>query len=125
MVGAVERHALLAAVPHRATGLARRGDLDSTTETVVRERGLGSIRMADPHELAEAVPPVLRALSGAEIGVGGSIAREVVLVVGVLVAYLTWMFERRGSHRKRFGMSAGELTPMAYREMLKAKKEAA
>lgn len=42
-----------------------------------------------------------------------------------VLAYLTWMFERRGSHRKRFAMSAGELTPMAYREMLKAKKEAA
>jgi transposase len=31
--------------------------------------------------------------------------------------YLTWMFERRGSHRKRFAMSAAELTPMAYREL--------
>ena len=30
-------------------------------------------------------------------------------------AYLTWMFERRGTHRKRFGMAAGELTPMAYK----------
>lgn len=32
-------------------------------------------------------------------------------------AYLTWMFERRGSHRKQFGMSAAELTPMAYRDL--------
>lgn len=31
--------------------------------------------------------------------------------------YLTWMFERRGSHRKRSGMTAAELTPMAYREL--------
>lgn len=31
-------------------------------------------------------------------------------------AYLTWLFERRGSHRKHFGMSAAELTPMAYRD---------
>lgn len=32
-------------------------------------------------------------------------------------AYLTWMFERRGSHRKRFAMTAAELTPAAYREL--------
>ena len=31
-------------------------------------------------------------------------------------SYLTWMFERRGSHRHKFGMTAAELTPMAYRE---------
>ncbi|MCP5068805.1 MAG: IS66 family transposase [bacterium] len=31
-------------------------------------------------------------------------------------AYLTWMFERRGSHRKEFAMSAMELTPAAYRD---------
>lgn len=32
-----------------------------------------------------------------------------------VLAYLTWLFERRGSHRKQFGMRAAELTPMAYR----------
>lgn len=31
--------------------------------------------------------------------------------------YLNWLFERRGSHRKRFNMSAAELTPMAYRAL--------
>jgi hypothetical protein len=31
--------------------------------------------------------------------------------------YLNWMFERRGSHRKLFGMTAAELTPMAYRDL--------
>jgi len=31
--------------------------------------------------------------------------------------YLNWLFERRGSHRKTFGMSAAELTPMAYRAL--------
>ena len=30
-------------------------------------------------------------------------------------AYLTWMFERRGTHRKRFGLPAAELTPAAYK----------
>lgn len=34
-------------------------------------------------------------------------------------AYLTWLFERRGSHKKVFGMTAAELTPMAYRDMLR------
>ena len=29
--------------------------------------------------------------------------------------YLNWLFERRGSHRKRFAMSAAELTPRAYK----------
>jgi transposase len=33
-----------------------------------------------------------------------------------VMAYLTWVFERRGSHRRDFGMSASALTPMAYRE---------
>jgi hypothetical protein len=33
-------------------------------------------------------------------------------------AYLTWMFERRGTHRARFGLAAAELTPMAYRDQL-------
>src|SRR5690606_32735769 len=30
-------------------------------------------------------------------------------------AYLTWMFERRGTHRAEFRMSATELTPAAYK----------
>ncbi|MEZ4320834.1 MAG: IS66 family transposase [Myxococcota bacterium] len=33
-----------------------------------------------------------------------------------VMAYLTWMFERRGTYRARFAMSASELTPMAYRD---------
>lgn len=32
-----------------------------------------------------------------------------------VMAYLTWLFERRGTHKKQFGLSAAELTPMAYR----------
>jgi len=32
-----------------------------------------------------------------------------------VMAYLIWLFERRGSHKQRFGLSAEELTPMAYR----------
>ena len=34
-----------------------------------------------------------------------------------VLAYLTWLFERRGSHRKRFAMKASDLTPMAYRDL--------
>lgn len=30
-------------------------------------------------------------------------------------AYLTWLFERRGTHRDRFGLAASELTPAAYK----------
>jgi transposase len=37
-------------------------------------------------------------------------------------AYLTWMFERRGTWRKRFGLSAAQLTPAAYRQMLEQQK---
>lgn len=33
-----------------------------------------------------------------------------------VMAYLTWMFERRGTHKARFAMAASELTPMAYRD---------
>ena len=29
-------------------------------------------------------------------------------------AYLTWMFERRGTHRGRYGLSAKDLTPAEY-----------
>lgn len=35
-----------------------------------------------------------------------------------MLAYLTWMFERRGSHRARFGQTATELTPKAYRKVV-------
>jgi transposase len=31
-------------------------------------------------------------------------------------AYLTWVFDRRGTHRKQFGLPASALTPTAYRE---------
>lgn len=40
-------------------------------------------------------------------------------------SYLTWVFERRGSHRERFAMKAAELTPMAYREHLREQAYAA
>jgi hypothetical protein len=33
-------------------------------------------------------------------------------------AYLTWVFERRGTHRERFGLAAAELTPAAYKQTL-------
>ncbi len=42
-----------------------------------------------------------------------------------VLAYLTWMFERRGSHRKQFDMTARQLTPMAYRDRLAAERLAA
>jgi hypothetical protein len=29
--------------------------------------------------------------------------------------YLTWLFERMGTHRNRFGMAAKDLTPAAYK----------
>jgi len=35
-----------------------------------------------------------------------------------VLAYLTWMFERRGSHRRTFAITAAELTPMAYRDLV-------
>ena len=39
--------------------------------------------------------------------------------VGVdVLAYLTWVFDRRGTHRDAFDLSAAELTPMAYRAQL-------
>ena len=34
-----------------------------------------------------------------------------------VLAYLTWLFERRGSHRKRYAMKASDLTPIAYRDL--------
>jgi len=38
-------------------------------------------------------------------------------------AYLTWMFERRGTHRKTFLMTAAELTPMQYRHHVERERE--
>jgi hypothetical protein len=35
-----------------------------------------------------------------------------------VLAYLTWAFERRGTHRRQFGMRAAELTPAAYKHTL-------
>ncbi len=35
-----------------------------------------------------------------------------------VLAYLTWVFERRGTHKKKFAMTAAELTPMAYRNAI-------
>ena len=37
--------------------------------------------------------------------------------VGVdVLAYLTWAFERRGTHRAEFGAPASQLTPAAYKQ---------
>ncbi len=33
-------------------------------------------------------------------------------------AYLTWMFERRGTRRQEYGLAAAQLTPAAYKKML-------
>jgi hypothetical protein len=35
-----------------------------------------------------------------------------------LEAYLTWMFERRGTRKNDFGLTAAQLTPAAYKRML-------
>ena len=32
--------------------------------------------------------------------------------------YLTWMFERRGTWRKRYGLTAAEVTPAAYKQVI-------
>jgi hypothetical protein len=40
-------------------------------------------------------------------------------------AYLTWLFERRGTHRDHFGLTAAELTPMAYKRLLREEEAAA
>lgn len=37
-------------------------------------------------------------------------------------AYLTWMFERRGTRREDYGLTAGELTPAAYKKALEAER---
>jgi transposase len=42
-----------------------------------------------------------------------------------VLAYLTWMFERRGTHRRVFGLAAAELTPSAYRASLQVTAQAA
>jgi hypothetical protein len=33
-------------------------------------------------------------------------------------AYLTWMFERRGTRKREYGLTAAQLTPAAYKKML-------
>ena len=42
-----------------------------------------------------------------------------------VLAYLTWLFERRGSHRRRSAMKAADLTPMAYKDLLARQAELA
>lgn len=37
-------------------------------------------------------------------------------------AYVTWMFERRGTAKQRFGLRADQLTPAAYKQMLEERK---
>jgi hypothetical protein len=37
-------------------------------------------------------------------------------------AYLTWMFERRGTARSRFGLKPPDLTPAAYKKMLEKQR---
>jgi hypothetical protein len=34
------------------------------------------------------------------------------------MGHLTWLFERRGTHRDRYAMYAAELTPAAYTAQL-------
>jgi transposase len=40
-------------------------------------------------------------------------------------AYLTWMFERRGTRKREYGLSAAQLTPAAYKEMLEQERRRA
>jgi transposase len=40
-------------------------------------------------------------------------------------AYLTWMFERRGTRRREYGLSAADLTPAAYKKMLEEERSRA
>jgi hypothetical protein len=40
-------------------------------------------------------------------------------------AYLTWMFERRGTRRREYGLSAAQLTPAAYKQMLEEQRSRA
>jgi transposase len=37
-------------------------------------------------------------------------------------AYLTWMFERRGTRKRAFGLTATQLTPAAYKQMLEQER---
>ena len=37
-------------------------------------------------------------------------------------AYLTWMFERRGTRKRAFGLTAAQLTPAAYKQMLEQER---
>ena len=39
-------------------------------------------------------------------------------------AYLTWMFERRGTHRRQFAVPVAELTPMAFKQQLEETRAA-
>ena len=36
--------------------------------------------------------------------------------------YLTWMFERRGTRKRAFGLTAAQLTPAAYKQMLEQER---
>lgn len=40
-------------------------------------------------------------------------------------AYLAWMFERRGTRKREYGLTAAELTPAAYKKMLDEGRERA
>lgn len=40
-------------------------------------------------------------------------------------AYLTWMFERRGTRKRAFGLTAAQLTPAAYKQMLEQERGSA
>ena len=37
-------------------------------------------------------------------------------------AYLTWLFERRGTRKRAFGLTADQLTPAAYKQMLEQQR---
>lgn len=40
-------------------------------------------------------------------------------------AYLTWMFERRGTRKRAFGLTAAQLTPAAYKQVLEQERGSA
>lgn len=40
-------------------------------------------------------------------------------------AYLTWMFERRGTRKREYGLTADQLTPAAYKKMLEESGQSA
>lgn len=62
-------------------------------------------------------------------------ARRWALLLGVVTtakrhkldvqAYLTWMFERRGTRKRHYGLSAAQLTPAAYKKMLEERERSA